>query len=221
MMNPGRRSRQDKVLEHIITAYIELGAPVGSVVLRERANLDYSPATVRNIMAELEEIGFIAQPHTSAGRIPTDSGYRYYLDRIMEPEAVTESDKDKIYHVCDSAKDELENLLEKMSRLLSEISSEASLLLFPKFGKNTSKETKLVSFGWYHLFEQPEFKDTSKTNRLLKVIEEKEELLDSAEDGITGKEVRVFIGVENRCIQIKDCSVILSGYARAMKKREL
>ena len=212
MLNPDRLSRLEKVLEHIIIVYIELGIPVGSVTLRDRASLDLSPATIRNIMSELEEMGFIAQPHTSAGRTPTDLGYRYYLDKIMQPEAVKESDKDRIYHVCDSSKDGLDILLEKMSKLLSEMSSEASLVLFPKSKKNTLKEIKLVSFGWYHLLEQPEFKDTLKTNRLLKVIEEKEELMDSVEAGKAGKEVRVFIGAENRCIQIKDCSVVLSGY---------
>ena len=212
MQNPDRLSRLENVLEHIITAYIELGIPVGSVTLRDRANLDYSPATIRNIMSELEEMGYIAQPHTSAGRIPTDSGYRYYLDRIMQPESVKESDKDRIYCVCDTSKDELDILLEKMSKLLSEMSSETSLVLFPKSKKNTLREIKLVSFGWYHLFQQPEFKDTSKTNRLLKVIEDKEELLDSVESGIAGKQIRVFVGAENRCSQIKDCSVVLSGY---------
>lgn len=212
MINPDRRSRQDIVLEHIITAYIELGAPVGSVVLRERANLQYSPATIRNVMAELEGLGFIVQPHTSAGRVPTDLGYRYYLDKIMQPQAITKDEKDIICSACDSNIDELETLLEKLSRLLSEISNEASMVLLPKIKKNMSKEIKLVSFGWHYLFRQPEFKDVSRSGRLLRVFEEKEELLDFVEENIEGNEVKVFIGAENKCSQMQDCSVAISGY---------
>jgi len=212
MKNPDFKSRQDNVLEHIVTSYIELGMPVGSVALCGRANLDCSPATVRNIMAELEDIGLIAQPHTSAGRIPTDKGYRYYIDRLMEPGIITKEEEEKICFVFNSYSDEFEAMLESVSKLLSQISNEASLVLFPKIKKDTSKETRLFSFGWHHLFGQPEFKDVSKSSRLLKVFEEKEEFLDFVEDNISCKEVKVFVGSENRYSQIQDCSVILSGY---------
>jgi len=97
------KTRKDKVLEYIVTVYTELGIPVGSVTLRNFSKLDLSPATIRNIMKDLETEGLITHPHTSAGRLPTETGYRYYLDNIMKPDALVEDDKNRIISVCESS----------------------------------------------------------------------------------------------------------------------
>lgn len=205
-------ARRNKVFECIVTAYVELGAPVGSVTLCNRSNLNLSPASIRNIMGELEELGLIAQPHTSAGRMPTDTGYRFYVDNIMELDIVIKEEQENICSACRSAKGQLDVLLETALKLLSDISNEVSLVLFPRLKENTPKEIKLASFGWHHLFRQPEFKDTSKSNRLLEALEEKKELVDFVGESVDAKQVKVFIGTENKCSHIQDCSIILSGY---------
>src|SRR3989338_11285351 len=76
--------RKDRVLAIVVDEYVKNVSPVGSQLLVERYRLDLSPATVRNILAELEEEGFLMHPHTSAGRIPTQRGYRYYVDHLIE-----------------------------------------------------------------------------------------------------------------------------------------
>ena len=76
--------RKSKILQAIIKTYLETGEPVGSRTISKYADLNLSSATIRNEMADLEELGYIIQPHTSAGRIPTDTGYRLYVDQLME-----------------------------------------------------------------------------------------------------------------------------------------
>jgi len=198
------KTRKDKVLEYIVTVYTELGIPVGSVTLRNFSKLDLSPATIRNIMKDLETEGLITHPHTSAGRLPTETGYRYYLDNIMKPDALVEDDKNRIISVCESSINEPEGLLEEMSRLLSDISNEVSMVLLPK--------ARLVSFGWYHLFLQPEFRNISGPIRLLKAFEEKKEVLDFVEESVNSRQVKVFVGRENKCRDMSDCSIVISGY---------
>lgn len=138
-------SRRNRILEYVVTTHIELGIPVGSVTLCNRSKLDLSPATIRNIMRELEGLGYMAQPHTSAGRVPTDAGYRYYVDRIMEPESIPAQERESINFICSSAKGRPEILLEKVLKMLAEITNEASLVLFPRRKKNLLKEIKIFS----------------------------------------------------------------------------
>src|SRR5512145_794559 len=75
--------RTKKVLQAVIDSYIQTGSPIGSTLLAKTYNFSLSSATLRNIMAELEELGFLTHPHTSAGRVPTDKGYRYYIDSLI------------------------------------------------------------------------------------------------------------------------------------------
>ena len=81
---PNKLSERSRdILRHVVEAYVETGEPVGSRTLSRRSGLQLSPATIRNVMADLEEMGFIASPHTSAGRVPTPRGYRFFVDSLM------------------------------------------------------------------------------------------------------------------------------------------
>ena len=82
--------RKVKILRAIIANYLETGEPVGSRTISKYTDLNLSAATIRNVMADLEELGYLVQPHTSAGRIPTDKGYRFYVDIMMEEKSETE-----------------------------------------------------------------------------------------------------------------------------------
>ncbi|MGH8004095.1 MAG: DeoR family transcriptional regulator, partial [Limisphaerales bacterium] len=86
--------RERRILELLIAHYIQTADPVGSRVIASRYNLGISPATIRNTLQDLEELGLIEQPHTSAGRVPTDTGYRVYVDRMLRPEALSEEEKE-------------------------------------------------------------------------------------------------------------------------------
>src|SRR5438105_3890855 len=85
--------RSDRIFDLIVRAYIDTAEPVGSRLLSKESGLGLSPASIRNVMADLEEEGLLMHPHTSAGRIPTDKGYRYWVDRLMEPEELSDKEK--------------------------------------------------------------------------------------------------------------------------------
>ncbi len=137
-------ARKKKILRAIVDSYIQTAAPVGSRRVIERYGLRISPATVRNIMAELEEMGLIRQPHTSAGRIPTDRGYRMYVDSLMEPEELTEREKGRIKKRLTTVKPQIETFIKTVSRLLSDITLQAGIIFLPEVEKMLLKHLKLV-----------------------------------------------------------------------------
>jgi heat-inducible transcriptional repressor len=92
-MNEGLGDRNRRILEAIIEEYIDSAEPVGSRTVARRHPLGLSPASVRNVMADLEEMGYLHSPHTSAGRVPTDKGYRFYVDSLLQVRQLTSDEK--------------------------------------------------------------------------------------------------------------------------------
>ncbi|MDR1194242.1 MAG: HrcA family transcriptional regulator, partial [Peptococcaceae bacterium] len=136
--------RKKKVLEAIILDYIATAEPVGSRTISKKYDLGVSPATVRNEMADLEEMGLIEQPHTSAGRIPSQIGYRYYVDYLMEKETVTDEIKKYIrLNLLDQIRVK-EDLMKNAVRLLSQISNYTALLILPAYHKNVLTHIQLL-----------------------------------------------------------------------------
>src|SRR3990172_13188115 len=111
--------RKKRILEIIIESYTDSALPVGSLTISRKYRLGLSPATIRNIMAELEEEGFLVQPHISGGRLPTDKGYRFYVDSLMHVRFITQEDEKRIEREYKSRNKELEFLIEETSRILS------------------------------------------------------------------------------------------------------
>ena len=123
-------SRKMAILNAIIRNYLETGEPVGSRTISKFTDLSLSSATIRNEMADLEELGYLVQPHASAGRIPSDKGYRLYVDKMME-EKVEEVNNMK--EVLDQKADRIENLLKKVAKLLAVNTNYASMITTPKY----------------------------------------------------------------------------------------
>jgi heat-inducible transcriptional repressor len=121
-------SRKQEILRTVIRSYIETAEPVGSEVLAQRTRLGVSAATIRNEMATLEEMGYLAQPHPSAGRIPTDRGYRVYVDSLREDEALSSSERTKLRRRLASALVERERVPEEIARTLATVTHYASLV---------------------------------------------------------------------------------------------
>ncbi|MDE7137792.1 MAG: heat-inducible transcription repressor HrcA, partial [Ruminococcus sp.] len=103
-------SRKLKILAAVVDEYIRTGEPVGSKAISKLDNINVSAATIRNDMAALEQLGYLEQPHTSAGRIPTFSGYRLYIDELMNPSALSDEEKIRIERIL-GGKDTPEELL--------------------------------------------------------------------------------------------------------------
>ncbi len=136
--------RKQKVLQAIILDYIATAEPVGSRTISRKYNLGVSPATVRNEMADLEELGLIEQPHTSAGRIPSQSGYRYYVDCLMEKEPLDKDIKDMISKAMMVRMRETEALIQISGKLLSQLTSYTALILAPSLGRNALRHLQIL-----------------------------------------------------------------------------
>ncbi|MBO4780883.1 MAG: HTH domain-containing protein, partial [Lachnospiraceae bacterium] len=122
--------RKLKILQAIIKNYLETGEPVGSRTISKYTDLNLSSATIRNEMADLEELGYIVQPHTSAGRIPTDKGYRLYVDTMMQ-EKVDEVNNMR-EDLLEKA-DRMENLLQQVAKMLAVNTNYATMVTTPKY----------------------------------------------------------------------------------------
>src|SRR6267378_325859 len=133
---PRPDSRAQAILGALIKEHLGTGEAVGSRVLSDRFahGFGWSSATIRNVMAELEEAGLVEQPHTSAGRVPTDQGYRYYVDNILEEARLSRADLRAIDRVFSSGVDSAtssDRIMEKMSHALSELSENVGIVVSP------------------------------------------------------------------------------------------
>jgi heat-inducible transcriptional repressor len=122
--------RKLAVLRAIITDYVENSEPVGSKALVERYHLDVSPATIRNDMATLEEEGYLTQPHTSAGRIPTDKGYRLFVDRLATVKPLSPAERRAISTFLSGAAD-LDDVVARTVRLLAQVTQQVAIVQYP------------------------------------------------------------------------------------------
>lgn len=135
--------RKFAVLQAIINDYVATEEPVGSKALVERYHLKVSPATIRNDMALLEEEGLIVQPHTSAGRIPTEQGYRYFVDRLNEVRALSTAEQNAITKFLAGAVD-LDDVMQRTVRLLAQMTGQVALVKYPSLAKSILRHFDLV-----------------------------------------------------------------------------
>lgn len=136
--------RQQKILRAVVYRYIMTGMPVGSKSLAESLNLGISSATIRNELSKLEGMGYLYQPHISAGRVPTDLGYRFYVDSLIGRTRLREEEKEAILTLFSNKTKELENLLQETSNLLSRLTSTAAMIIAPSLRRNLIKHIDLV-----------------------------------------------------------------------------
>ena len=136
--------RRLAVLRAIVEDYVATEEPVGSKALVERHGLGVSPATVRNDMAALEEEGFITQPHTSAGRVPTDKGYRLFVDRLTTVKPMSAAEKRAIATFLDGAVD-LDDVVHRSVRLLAQLTRQVAIVQYPTLSRSTVRHVELVA----------------------------------------------------------------------------
>jgi len=137
--------RKKRILRAVVHNYIATALPVGSRSIAKKYKLGLSPATVRNCMADLEELGYLVHPHTSAGRIPTDKGYRFYVDSLMEREDLSLKDKTKIKKEYSHRMNRIDQIMEETSQVLSLFSRYTGLILAPNLEKSIFHHLELVS----------------------------------------------------------------------------
>ncbi|WP_432548669.1 heat-inducible transcriptional repressor HrcA [Kineococcus sp. SYSU DK004] len=138
--------RRLAVLRAIVEDYVSTHEPVGSKALVERHRLGVSPATIRNDMAVLEDEGYITQPHTSAGRIPTDKGYRLFVDRLATVKPMSTAEKRAIQTFLDGAVD-LDDVVDRTVRLLAQITRQAAVVQYPSLSRAAVRHVEVVPVG--------------------------------------------------------------------------
>ncbi|MET3504856.1 heat-inducible transcriptional repressor HrcA [Halalkalibacter oceani] len=136
--------RQLLILHAIVDDYIRSAEPVGSRSISKREDITFSPATIRNDMADLEELGFLEKPHSSAGRIPSQKGYRYYVDHLLQPHRLTADERLDIRSIFSERIQELEEVIQHSARILSNMTSYISLVLGPEMFEATLKNIQII-----------------------------------------------------------------------------
>ncbi|MDX8045936.1 heat-inducible transcriptional repressor HrcA [Gracilibacillus sp. S3-1-1] len=139
--------RQIQVLQVIIDEFIHTAQPIGSRAIAKKEKISYSPATIRNEMADLEELGYIEKTHTSSGRIPSEKGYRFYVDNLMSPLRLSKHDMTIIQKTFKREMIEFEKVVQQSARVLSELTNYTSIILGPEVFETTLKQIQLISLS--------------------------------------------------------------------------
>lgn len=180
--------RQEKLLKLVIENYIKTAEPIGSKFLSELGALEVSGATIRNELSELEKAGYLTHPHTSAGRIPTELGYKYYVEYLLDEARIAKNFQDHIEGVKGEAK-ELEALLKELARQSAAFTQNAVIIAFGN--------DKIYYTGISHLFSQPEFQNVNHTIRVSSIFDHCEEHIPGLFQKVSHEGETILIGNEN------------------------
>lgn len=195
--------RQKDILKIIIISHIQSAAPISSGSLSDVLNL--SSATIRNVMGELEDMGYLSKPHPSAGRIPTSAGYRYYVNNLLELDSISSRQKrfiEKEYY--GEAVDSVDAILERMSHLLSIMTHYAGIACMSSL--------KFYIEGTSNMIDMPEFSSPHRMRSLLRLFDEKAELLKLLSEDLATDGVKIHIGDEDKLEMLRDLSLITGNY---------
>lgn len=237
--------RKQKILRAIITNYLETGEPVGSRTISKDTDLNLSSATIRNEMADLEEMGFILQPYTSAGRIPSDQGYRFYVDQMM-----VEREEEKRERLSLLKKvDKMENLLEQVAKVLATNTNYATMVTAPQYKDTKLKFIQLSQVDASQLLAVIVVEGNIIQNKLIDVLEPLQNdevlklniLLNSFLQGLSLQDINlelmqtmkvqagmhapilehIFTGIADAIAKARELEVYTSGTTNILKYKEL
>ena len=169
MKNKTPSDRAKQILSAIINNYIEEGTPIGSKKLSTYNRFNLSPATIRNVMSDLEGLGFISSPHTSAGRIPTSKGYRFFIDRLLELQPVDSNEIASIKETISQTKSSNKDLATNVSTILSAITQLAGIVTVPKKHKSTLKEIDFIPLSEQRVLAIVVINDSEVENKILQM----------------------------------------------------
>lgn len=223
-------ARQDKIFCIVVESYIESAEPVGSRAICKQSDLGLSSASIRNVMADLEERGLLTHPHTSAGRVPTDKGYRYYVDHLMEPHELSAREKSWVVSQIENVRT-VEALADKVSKIISTLTENAAMIYVKnlkrisfltylleelieaeKSADHSEEDSELFIEGIFRIFDQPEFRDSRKISHLLRVFDRKYDFLRILARDLASVGVQVHIGSENPVDELENLSLVVKDY---------
>jgi heat-inducible transcriptional repressor len=199
-------TRKQKILGAVVNDYLQSAEPVSSDRIYRKYMPDISPATIRNEMAELEEDGFLQHPHTSSGRVPSDLGYRYFVNQLMKLRGLTHKEIQFIEREYKKSGKNVEELLHATLKIAATLSHLLAVITAPKM------PFKVISSGMTNIIKQPEFNDTEHIKNILSVIEREDLIEHIVGESAKDDDITIRIGSEIKHKKIRDCSIVISKY---------
>jgi len=196
-MSEELNERERTILNNIVHSYIQTAVPVGSRYISKRKDIGLSAATIRNVMSDLEYLGYLAHPHTSAGRIPTDKGYRFYVNELMEIDRLSEKDQNVIQSQLQSSI-ETDEVLKIASKILGSISHQLSVVTAPQMTSGVLEKLELIQISSMRLLVIISIRSGLVKTMMLEIkseiprsrLEKVSQLLNERLSGLTLKEIR-------------------------------
>lgn len=196
--------RQKNLLRSIIEKYIETAEPVGSETIEKEASLGVSPATIRNEMVRLTALGYLKQPHTSAGRVPTSMGMKFYVDQLMEEKSLSLKDEVAIKEELSEPKESFDKLLRHTARALADQTRSLAVA--------TDEEGDIYAAGMANILDMPEFFDIDITKSVLSLIDRFETLQSVINQVRAEEQMRIVFGDELGIPYLEPCGFIVTRY---------
>lgn len=195
--------RQKLILEGIIQEYLNLAEPVSSLLLSKKYDFGISPAMIRIEMNRLTKNGYLHQPHTAAGRIPTDKGYRFFVDELLKDEE-SQSEETTMFQALRNVDDSF-LLLQAIARQFASLSSDLII-------SSIEDQKFLWKEGWVNVLNEPEFEDAGQTIEFIRMIDSLEKNVEELFFDLPPSKVQVYIGRENPFSKTSDFSLIISRF---------
>lgn len=192
--------RQVLIIRAVVEEYSQTAIPVGSETLDRKYNLGVSPATIRNEMSYLEEMGYLAQPHTSAGRIPAPKAIRLYINELMKERSLTVAEEVSAKEKLWERRHELGNVLREATHELARRTS--------SIGVAVTDDMKTYHAGYAYILDLPEFFDIDVTKTVLSMLDEAQELMEVLRYSQEQREIQILLGDELRNRHLQPVSII-------------
>ncbi len=180
--------RQIEILKNLIEEYIETASPVGSETLEKKRNISASPATIRNEMVRLTELGYLQKPHSSAGRTPTPSGMKFYVNQLMKEKEISTAEEVGVKEKVWDFRSQQARLLKEMTRKLADKTKTLAI--------TTTDEGELFCSGYSYILDMPEFLDIDVTKNLLSVLDEFDYFSNIFSNIISDEDIHILLGDE-------------------------
>ena len=196
--------RQVQILRLVVEEYIETATPVGSDTLDKRYNLGVSPATIRNEMVQLARLGFLKQPHTSAGRIPTPQAFKLYISQLMQEEELSVAEEVSVKEKIWDSRSDVDNLLRQATKTLADKTK--------CIGMAVTNDQKTYHSGHSYVFDKPEFYDIDVTRTVFTIINESEQLHAILELAGGNEPIHILLGDDFGNKYLEPISIVFSDF---------
>lgn len=201
--------RQTQILKALIEEYIETAEPVGSETLDKKYSLGISPATIRNEMVDLTEMGYLHQPHTSAGRAPTSQAFKFYVGELMEEKKLSVADEVSAREAIWDYRFQFDKLMRQMAK---ELATRTKSLAVAK-----TDEGDIYSAGYSHILESPEFFDIDVTRTVLDMLDEAKSLESIFSRAFGDDPIHVLVGEDLENEFLRPCGVVFTRFEAGPK----